>query len=72
LDAGGAPGSRNMQSQMLNSVCSVPEPIRDRICMVTGNISPTYAPLFYAFGRYYEGDPMTVQEFVKFNIHDLP
>ena len=32
----------------------VGEPIRDRICTVTGNRSPTYALFFTAFGRFYE------------------
>jgi hypothetical protein len=51
--------------------CLVGKPISDRICGVTGNKS-NYASFFYTFNRYYEGDPMTVQEFVKFDIHTLP
>jgi|1185.fasta_scaffold1862794_1 hypothetical protein len=47
----------------------VGEPISDRICRVTGNKSTTYASFFNAFNRY---DPMTVQEFVKFEIPTLP
>lgn len=50
----------------------VGEPVNDRFFTVTGNKSATYASFFNAFGGYYKGDPMTVQEFVKFDIHTLP
>jgi hypothetical protein len=50
----------------------VGEPIRDRICMIGGTFAPVYASFFHAFGRFYEGDPMTLQELVKLNIHELP
>jgi hypothetical protein len=43
-----------------------------RECLVTGQVLPTYAAFFYGFGRYYEGDPMTVPEFRAFKRDDLP
>ncbi|MBR1146689.1 hypothetical protein [Bradyrhizobium sp. AUGA SZCCT0431] len=48
------------------------EPADHRKCKVTGNIMPTYTPFVYAFGRYYEGSPMTAREFRQFNVNDLP
>jgi hypothetical protein len=50
----------------------VGEPHDHRKCKITGKTAPTYAVFFAAFGRYYEGDPMTVNEFVVFNVNDLP
>ncbi len=43
-----------------------------RKCMVTGRVLSTYAAFFYGFGRYYEGDPMTLPEFRAFRRDDLP
>jgi hypothetical protein len=50
----------------------VGEPHDHRKCTITGKIAPTYAAFFAAFGKYYEGDPMTVVEFVHFDVKDLP
>jgi hypothetical protein len=33
---------------------------------------PTYAAFFNSFGRYYESDPMTSEEFIVFDVNDLP
>jgi hypothetical protein len=33
---------------------------------------PTYAAFFFAFGRYFESDPMTTAEFRAFKDDDLP
>jgi hypothetical protein len=50
----------------------VGEPSSHRKCKVTGNIMPTYAAFFNAFGRYFEGDDMTASEFKQFDINTLP
>jgi hypothetical protein len=50
----------------------VGERVDFRKCKITGKTAATYAAFFYAFGRYFEGDPMTVKEFVSFDINDLP
>jgi hypothetical protein len=50
----------------------VGEPHDHRKCTITGEIAPTYAAFFAAFGKYHEGDPMTVAEFVHFDVKDLP
>ena len=50
----------------------VGEPADHRRCKITKKVMPTYAAFFNAFGRYYEGDPMTVAEFRAFDINDLP
>jgi len=42
-----------------------------RKCKITGKIAPTYAAFFAAFGKYNEGDPITVVEFVHFDVEDL-
>jgi hypothetical protein len=36
------------------------EPHHHRLCTVTNKIRRTYAAFIQAFGRYYEGDPMTI------------
>jgi len=36
------------------------EPHHHGLCTVTNKIRPTYAAFIQAFGRYYEGDPMTI------------
>ena len=33
---------------------------------------PTYTAFFNAFGKFYEGDPMTVKEFEAFKVENLP
>jgi hypothetical protein len=43
-----------------------------RTCTVTGQVLPTYAAFFHGFGRYYEGDPMTLPECRAFKSDDLP
>lgn len=48
------------------------EPANHRKCKVSGNVMPTYTPFVYAFGRFYEGSPMTAAEFKQFNVNDLP
>ena len=50
----------------------VGDPHGHRECLVTGQALPTYKSFFYGFGRYYEGDPMTVPEFRAFKRDDLP
>ena len=50
----------------------VGEPTTHRKCKVTGNIMPTYAAFFNAYGRYFEGKNMTAAEFKKFDITTLP
>jgi hypothetical protein len=50
----------------------VGEPADHRKCKITGKTAATYAAFFNAFGRYFEGDPMTISEFVSFDINDLP
>jgi hypothetical protein len=50
----------------------VGEPYDHRKCKITGKIAPTYAAFFNAFGRYFEGDALTVAEFVNFDVNDLP
>jgi hypothetical protein len=50
----------------------VGEPTSHRRCKITNKVMPTYAPFIFAFGRYYEGDPMTPAEFRAFKDEDLP
>lgn len=50
----------------------VGEPSTHRRCKVTGRTAPTFAAFFYAFGRYFEGDDMTVKEFDAFDLNTLP
>jgi hypothetical protein len=50
----------------------VGEPSTHRKCKVKGNVMPTYAAFFYAFGRFFEGDDMTVSEFMRFDVNNLP
>jgi hypothetical protein len=47
------------------------EPHDHRLCTVTNKIKPTYAAFIYAFGKYWEGDPMTINEFQLFDANDL-
>jgi hypothetical protein len=48
------------------------EPASHRKCKITKKTMPTYSAFFFAFGRYYESDPMTVAEFRAFKEKDLP
>jgi hypothetical protein len=43
-------------------------------CLTTAIIAanPTFAAFFYVYGRYYEGDPLTIREFDAFTPSDLP
>jgi hypothetical protein len=50
----------------------VGEPHDHRRCKITKKVMPTYAAFFNAFGKYYEGDPMTMAEFRAFKAEDLP
>jgi hypothetical protein len=50
----------------------VGEPHDHRKCKITGKITPTFAAFFATFGRYCEGNPMIVVEFVHFDVKDLP
>jgi hypothetical protein len=50
----------------------VGEPHDHRRCKITNQVMPTYAAFFNAFGKFYEGDPMTVKEFEAFKVEDLP
>lgn len=50
----------------------VGEPSSHRRCKITKTTCPTYAAFFFAFGRYFESDPMTVSEFRAFKDNDLP
>jgi hypothetical protein len=47
------------------------EPHDHRLCRITNRIKPTYAAFISAHGRYWEGDPMTTNEFVAFDVNDL-
>jgi hypothetical protein len=48
------------------------EPTDHRSCLITKKIPPAYSAFFFADGRYYESDPMTVPEFRAFKDEDLP
>jgi hypothetical protein len=50
----------------------VGEPASHRKCTITKKVMPTYAAFFFAFGRYFECDPMTTAEFRAFKDDDLP
>jgi hypothetical protein len=50
----------------------VGEPADHRRCKITKKVLPTYSAFFFAYGRYYESDPMTVPEFRAFKVEDLP
>jgi hypothetical protein len=50
----------------------VGEPADHRRCKITKKVLPTYSAFFFAYGRYYESDPMTVPEFRAFKDEDLP
>jgi hypothetical protein len=48
------------------------EPSDHRRCKITKNFLPVYAAFVFAFGRYYEGSPMTTHEFRAFKDDELP
>lgn len=48
------------------------EAASQRACTVTGKVEPTYEAFVYAFGRFYEGDPMTIGEFRNLDLNALP
>lgn len=50
----------------------VGEAASHRKCKITKTVMPTYSAFFFAFGRYYESDPMTTAEFRAFKDADLP
>jgi hypothetical protein len=50
----------------------VGEPADHRRCKITKKVLPTYAAFFFAYGKYYESEPMTVPEFRAFKVEDLP
>jgi hypothetical protein len=50
----------------------VGEPFDHRRCKIIKKVLPTYTAFFFAFRRFYEGDPMTEPEFHAFNVNDLP
>ena len=50
----------------------VGEPASHRRCTITKKTMATYSAFFFAYGRYYESDPMTVPEFRAFKDEDLP
>jgi hypothetical protein len=50
----------------------VGEPHDHRRCKITNQVMPTYTAFFNAFGKFYEGDPMTVKEFEAFKVENLP
>jgi hypothetical protein len=35
-------------------------------------VLPTYSAFFFAYGKFYESDPMTAPEFKAFKVEDLP
>jgi hypothetical protein len=50
----------------------VGEPADHRRCTITKTVMPTYSAFFFAFGRYFESDPMTTAEFRAFKDENLP
>jgi hypothetical protein len=48
------------------------EPADHRRCTITKKVLPTYSAFFFAYGKFYESDPMTVPEFRAFKVEDLP
>lgn len=48
------------------------EPADHRRCAITKKVLPTYSAFFFAYGKYYESDPMTVPEFRAFKVENLP
>ncbi len=50
----------------------VGEPASHRRCTITKKTVPVYSAFFFAFGKYYESDPMSIAEFRAFKDNDLP
>ena len=50
----------------------VGEPADHRRCTITKKVVPVYSAYFFAYGRYYEADPMSFSEFRAFKDSDLP
>ena len=50
----------------------VGEAASHRRCHITKKVLPTYSAFFFAYGKFYESDPMTVPEFRAFKVEDLP
>jgi hypothetical protein len=50
----------------------VGEPADHRRCKITRKVLPIYSAFFFAYGKFYESDPMTVPEFRAFKVEDLP
>ena len=48
------------------------EPADHRRCTITKKVLPTYSAFFFAYGQFYESDPMTVPEFRAFKDEKLP
>ena len=48
------------------------EPADHRRCTITKKVLPAYSAFFFAYGKFYESDPMTVPEFRAFKVEDLP
>jgi hypothetical protein len=48
------------------------EPAHHRRCTFTKKVLPTYSDFFFAYGKFYESDPMTVPDFKAFDLDDLP
>jgi hypothetical protein len=50
----------------------VGEPADHRRCKITNKVLPTYSAFFFAYGKFYESDPMTMPEFRAFKNEELP
>jgi hypothetical protein len=77
LDRGASPPGfsaliRAVAHVLVAAAIQLDEPHGHRTCTVTGQVLPTYAAFFHGFGRYYEGDPMTLPEFRAFKRDELP
>jgi hypothetical protein len=48
------------------------EPADHRGCTITKKVVPVYSAFFFAYGRYFESDPMSFAEFRAFKDDDLP
>jgi hypothetical protein len=43
-----------------------------RKCRVTGQTAPTFAAFFTFYRKFFEADPMTMAEFRRFDLDQLP
>ena len=48
------------------------EPSDHRRCTILKKIVPVYSAFFFAYGRYFESDPLSFAEFRAFKNDDLP